>query len=215
MADPAQTLGVVLAGGENRRYGSHKALDTVGGIRIIDRVIASLREACERVVIVANEVERYRSVGLPVRSDVRPRLGSLGGIYTAVRWASEEGRSVALCAACDMPFLSGALLRELVRMAGAEVLALPASDGPRGMEPLCAAYGVGAVGAIERALARGERAVISFFPELEVRLLGRDEVARYGEPERLFLNINRPEDRARAEKRLSSERGPTTGREEA
>jgi len=198
-------LGTLLAGGENRRYGSHKAFAALGKGRIADRALEALEGATGRAVIVANDVERYRIFGRPVRPDLEPGHGALGGIHTAVRWASEEGFDAALVIACDMPFVTRSLLRALVERAGRGAATLPASTGPRGFEPLCAAYGVECDGPIAAALARGEHAVISFFPAVEVRLLAPAEVAAHGDPATLFLNINRPQERERAERLLERE----------
>ena len=192
MAPPNRLLGVILAGGANRRYGSHKALAAV-----------------QQAVIVANEPEPYRGCGAAVRPDVRPGLGVLGGILTAVRWAGEERCEAALVLGCDMPFLPTSLLKRIADEADAEGVTVPASDGRRGFEPLCAAYGTGTLGQIEAALDRGERAVISFFPHVPVHILDFDVVNRFGDPSRMFLNVNRPEDRERAERLASGGAGPT------
>lgn len=196
----ADVLGAILAGGANRRYGSPKALAVIGGERIVERAIAAMREATERVVIVANDRPTYEALGLPLRADARPGLGSLGGVYTAVRWAAEEGCAGALLAACDMPFLSSGLLRELCAAPRPDEVVAPASESRRGLEPLCAYYGVDCRAAIERAIERGDRAIISFFDEVRVRRLPPETVRRFGDSERLFWNVNTPEDRERAER---------------
>ena len=193
-------LGALLAGGQSRRYGGEpKALATVAGETIAARAIRALQAAADLVVIVANEPEIYQPLGLEVRSDLRPGLGALGGIHTAVAWAQEGGCRGALVAACDMPFLSPDLLRRLVEGSHANEVVAPASDSRRGLEPLCAYYGIACRSAIEAALERGDRHVTSFFPHVEVRTLPADVVARYGDPNLLFLNVNSPEDRERAE----------------
>jgi molybdopterin-guanine dinucleotide biosynthesis protein A len=193
------TLAVLLAGGGSTRYGSPKALAEVAGRSILERGLATLDDAAGPAVIVANDPEPYASAGREVRPDVRPGTGVLGGILTAIRWADELGRDTAVVLACDMPFVPAALLRRLARDAGAGRVSLPASDGPRGMEPLCAVYGVGCADAIIGALDRGERAIISFFSDVEVRRLPLVEVRRFGDPDRLFFNVNRPEERRRAD----------------
>ena len=202
-------LGVILAGGENRRYGSHKALDTIGGTRIIDRVIGALAAAVDDVVLVANDKDMYGSLGLPLRPDLVPGLGVLGGIVTGVAWAGERSCSAALVAACDMPFLSPALLRELAARADPGVVILPESEGPRGFEPLCAVYGVDCRAELERALDRGDRTVISALANLETRIVPRETVERCGQPDLLFLNVNRPEDRTRADAILAGSPDPS------
>jgi molybdopterin-guanine dinucleotide biosynthesis protein A len=98
-----------------------------------------------------------------------------------------------------MPFLSAQLLRELVKDAGGDEVVAPESESRRGLEPLCAWYGSGCREAIEAALERGDRHVISFFDAIPVRTLPLDDVARFGDPELMFLNVNTPEDRERAE----------------
>lgn len=203
-------LGVVLAGGRNTRYGRHKALEEVGGTRIIDRAIEAVGLAADEVVIVANDVPRYAPVGLPVRPDLRPGLGALGGIHTAVRWAEELGREAALVVAGDMPFVSASLLDDLVTDAARDAVCVPSSDGPRGVEPLCAAYGVEVAGAIERAIDRGDRAVVSFYADVPVRRI--DPIpSRHGDPALIFWNVNLPEDRDRAEDWLRDREGRPRG----
>ncbi|MGH7544598.1 MAG: molybdenum cofactor guanylyltransferase, partial [Gemmatimonadota bacterium] len=126
-------LGVVLAGGASRRYGAPKALATVAGERIADRAIRAVREAVGRVVVVANDAPTFGVLGLPMRPDARPGAGALGGMHTAVAWAEEEGFAGALVVACDMPFLSTALLEELCRLAPPDEAVVPASDSKRGL----------------------------------------------------------------------------------
>ncbi len=193
-------LGVVLAGGMNRRYdGQPKALETVGGERIIDRVLRAMRQAVGRVVLVANDAEPFRSLEIEIRPDLKPGLGALGGIHTAVAWAEDEGCSGALVAACDMPFLSADLLSRVIEESAAHDVVAPESDSRRGLEPLCAFYSTSCRTAIERALERGDRHVISFYFDTRVGTIARDEVAGFGDLDLIFLNVNSPEDRERAE----------------
>lgn len=198
-ASGADVLPVLLAGGMNSRYGSPKALETIGGRTILDRALSVLAAAAGPAVIVANDPGPYEAAGLPIRPDIRPGNGVLGGILTAVLWAAERDCESALVLACDMPFVTPELLRRLMSEAGPAAVSIAASDGPRGVEPLCAVYGVGCAGAIEAALDRGDRAIISFFADVEVRRLPLTEVSSYGDPETLFFNVNRPEERQRAE----------------
>jgi molybdopterin-guanine dinucleotide biosynthesis protein A len=195
----ARVLPVLLAGGQNSRYGSPKALEQVGGRTILERALGTLQEVAGPPVIVANDSAPYEIAGRPIRPDVRPGAGVLGGILTAVLWAAERERDAALVLACDMPFVAPGLLRRLVADAAPKAVSIAASDGPRGMEPLCAVYGVECAAAIEAALDRGDRAIISFFSDVDVRRLPLAEVRDYGDPEMLFFNVNRPEERQRAE----------------
>lgn len=215
MTDPANTLAVLLAGGQNTRYGAPKALAEIGGRTILERGLGALEAAVEdEAVIVANDPEPYRRAGRTIRPDVRPGAGVLGGILTAVTWAAEHERDAALVLACDMPFVPAPLLRRLARAASRDGVTVPESEGPRGLEPLCAAYGVGCAKAIEAALDRGERAIISFFGDVEVQELPLDEVRGFGPTDRIFFNVNRPGERRRAERLAATSRGTAEEKDE-
>lgn len=212
-------FGAVLAGGESSRYGSPKALATVGGRRIVDRVIEALRRATPDVIVSANEPELFADLGLPTYPDERPDLGPLGGIYTTLLRAREAGRPGILAVACDMPFPSVALLALLRREAFGEGdasapgdIVVPASRGPRGVEPLFAAYSTACIPAIEAALAEGDRRMIGFHERVRVHTIPLDEVAAVCVPARAFLNVNTPEDRDRAES-LARANGAEDGRD--
>jgi len=188
----------VLAGGAARRYGGlPKGLQSVGGRRVLDRVVDAVTAASgEAPVLVANDpaAPGWRR-DLRLTADPIPGAGSLGGIYAAVT----AGDGPVLCVAWDMPFVTAALLRALVDQSPGYDAFLPESDGKRGLEPLCAVYGPGCRSPIERAVARGDRRAIAFHPDVRVGTLPIDRVRACGDPDVLFFNINTPEDLARAE----------------
>jgi len=198
--NPHTPFGAILAGGRNVRYGAPKALATVGGARIIDRVVHALRTVTPDLILIANDADEYASVGLPMRPDARPGLGALGGIYTALLWAREAGRPGIVAVACDMPFLDTRLLARLAEGAARNAdVAVPESAGPRGVEPLCAYYSTRCIAAIEARLERGDVQVIGFYDDVAVERIPLDEVCTYGDPQVLFLNVNTREERERAE----------------
>ena len=196
-------LGALLAGGRSRRFGSNKAFARVGGLELVHRAAGSLAPVTGTVVLIADDAGSYSDEGFEIRPDRVPGVGALGGIATAVAWAREEELRGAVVLACDMPFVPTALLAELARRLREDNAVLPASSGPRGLEPLCAAYGVECLGAIDAAIARGDRPVISFLPDIQVELLEAGDVATFGDPETMFFNVNRPVDRTRAEQLLA------------
>jgi molybdopterin-guanine dinucleotide biosynthesis protein A len=188
----------VLAGGQATRYaGTPKGLLEVGGVRIIDRVVDALTAATGSVpALVANapDAARWRP-GLAVFPDVAPGLGALGGILTAV-----ETLGATVCVAWDMPFVPAALLRDLADgLAYADAVIPENSGSPRGVEPLCAAYGPACGPAIRVALARGDQRAIGFHADVRVTRLPTAQVLMYGDPDVLFFNVNTAEDLQHAE----------------
>lgn len=193
-------LGAIQAGGRSTRYGAPKALAEVQGRRLVDRVHDVLAPVVSAVVLIANDPVISSAVLLPSRADVRTDAGPLGGILTALLWARELGHEGALVVACDMPFVTTALFSMILdAREGADVV-VPESAGPRGVEPLCAYYGVSCIDAIERSLDAGDLRVVGFHDHVRVRRLTRDEIAGIGDADRLFMNVNTLAERAEAER---------------
>ncbi|HEU4570462.1 MAG TPA: molybdenum cofactor guanylyltransferase [Gemmatimonadales bacterium] len=191
--------GVILAGGGATRFeGRPKGLERVGGVRILDRLVATFTEALgEAPLLIANapEAEGWRP-GLEVHRDVRPGAGALGGLLSALTAAGGRGVVVA---AWDMPFVPAGLLRELAEGLGRHDACLPESEGRRGLEPMLAAYGPGCLAPIAAALDRGDRRAVAFHDAVRVGILPLERVRRYGDPARLFFNVNTADDLAAAE----------------
>lgn len=128
-------------------------------------------------------------------SDARPGFGSLGGIYTAV----VESPAPVVCVAWDMPFVSESLIRSLAQGLERYDAMLPQSDGRRGVEPLCAAYGPACRDAIASSLEAGDLRAIGFHHRIRVGILSLEEVRTFADPSLLFFNVNTADDLAKAD----------------
>lgn len=203
----APVLGVILAGGGSTRYGAPKALATIGGDRLVDRVQRALAEAVDEIIVSANDPALAGAIGLPWYPDELVGAGGLGGIHAALGVAATRGARAILAVACDMPFLAPSLLVRLATPADADVV-IPESGGRRGIEPLCACYGLACRPAIEAAVARGDRRMIAFHGAVRVRRIPLADVRLHGDPTRLFMNVNTPEEAAAAERLLAGHARP-------
>lgn len=177
--------------------GAPKGLMEVHGQRIIDRLVDAFVEALgELPLLVANapEAAGWRP-DLRTVADRRKGFGTLGGLYTAVL----EAPAPVVCVAWDMPFVPAALIRELAGALKGYDACLPASGGRRGVEPLCAAYGPATGPAMAAAMERGDLRAIAFHEAVRVRVLPEPDLARFGDPARLFFNVNTAADLVRAD----------------
>ncbi len=193
-------LGVVMAGGRNTRFGDIKAFAQVGGARIIDHVIIALAAVSDEVVLSANDPDTYAATGLPMRGDVLPDLGALGGIHTALTWAKERGDDGIVIAACDMPFPSIPLLESIRALSSDHDAVLPESDSRRGVEPLFGYYSMKCLPAVEAAIARDDRRMIGFHGDIDLHTIPLDDVRTFGDPNVLFMNVNTREELEQAER---------------
>jgi molybdopterin-guanine dinucleotide biosynthesis protein A len=112
------TLGLVLAGGLARRMGGgDKARITIGGVSILQRVLACLTPQCSRVIINANgDPARFADSGLPVVADSVPDFaGPLAGILAGLDWAAANAPNIEWLVSVpgDCPFLPKDLVTRL------------------------------------------------------------------------------------------------------
>lgn len=192
-------VGVILAGGGATRFGGQpKGLQVVDGARIIDRVADALRDATDELLLVANDSDAASWLaGVRTAGDVRTGVGALGGLHAALAHAAG---SAVLVVAWDMPYVVPGLLRVLRALgeAGADAAVAESETSGRGVEPLCAWYGPACLAAIERRLDADDRRVVGFFEDVRVARLAAADVARWGDPARIFWNVNSPADLANA-----------------
>ena len=112
-------------------------------------------------------------------------MGAFGGVYTALLRA-ETGRVFVV--ACDMPWLSTDLVRYMASLSAAYDVTMPQVRGE--FEPLHAVYAKTCTVHIEKNMLAGQRRIISFFGDVSVRTVTDDEIRRFGDPDRIFSNIN-------------------------
>ncbi len=181
-----EPVGVVLAGGSSRRMGRDKTLLAAGGESLPERTARRLAAVCAEVAVA----DRGRGLlpGLPSLAD-GPGRGPAAGILGAAE--AYPGRRL-LVLACDLPRVPERLLAALARSPEADWVV------PRwreGVEPLCALYGPAALAALSRRVERGLFALHRLAEEdLAVRILEESELAPFGDPQEIFLNLNAPED---------------------
>ena len=114
-ASPDGVTGVLLAGGNSSRMGRNKALMTLAGRRLVDRVLAVLSSVLDDLLMVTGSPELYADLGVRMVPDVVAGKGALGGIHSALHHAAAPH---CLVVACDMPFLNAEFLRYIADQRG-------------------------------------------------------------------------------------------------
>ncbi len=204
-------LGCVLAGGRSARFGASKARARLEGRGLAAWSRDALARVLTRVVLVGGDAELARELGVEDRPDREPGQGPLGGLATALHWARDEERAGVLVLACDLPLVPAGLLRGLLERWDGRHAIVPESRGPLGLEPLCAAYPVALLGVVDESLESGRRSMAELVRVIPLDVVPLASFANLGEPEELFLNVNRPEDLERARQVVAGEEGSHDG----
>jgi molybdopterin-guanine dinucleotide biosynthesis protein A len=129
--------GIFVGGAGARMGGAAKGLlEAPEGGTLLARWKARLAEAGIEAILVGRHPAYVgaAAAGLPAIEDDPPGIGPLGGLVALLRRA---GSGPALAFACDMPFVSAALIERLAAAREAPIVA-PRRAGR--WEPLCARY---------------------------------------------------------------------------
>ena len=187
----ADILGVILAGGQSRRYGEDKALAPLGGSRLIEHV---LTRAAPQVGAMAVSGRGY-GLGIPVISDAFVSEGPLSGVISALDWAKANGFSAIATFSCDAPFFPQDLVAKFLARAKRELCSYARSGS--GRHPVFALWRTQASGELHQLYADGVRAL----REAQDRLYGQEVFFAGGAaPDGdMFFNINRQADQVLAQ----------------
>ena len=194
------TLGLVLAGGLARRMGGgDKARITIGGVTILQRVLACLKPQCTGLVINANgDPARFADTKLPVVSDNVPDFaGPLAGILAGLDWTALHMPECEWLASVpgDCPFLPNDLVTRLHAARAAAGAPLGCARSGEWRHPVIGLWPLALREDLRRALvAEGLRKI-----EIWTARHGVAIASWPAEPVDPFFNVNTPEDAAQAQ----------------
>ncbi len=184
---------VVLVGGEARRAnGQEKYFFTYRGRTFIERLVDSLQEVVDEIILVARNPEqckRFRKIeGIRCITDIREGIGPIGGLHAGSVAARGE---LIFVTACDMPCINPKVISYLFDSIDNYDAAIPAWN-PDMLEPLHAVYRRQAlISYLENHESLSLRAMIM---NLSARFVPVNELKNI-DPELLtFTNINKLED---------------------
>lgn len=188
--------GVILAGGLNKRFdGQNKAFLRIGGKRIVDRLLAVYRRLFEQIVLVTNDPAAYMDVDALIVTDHYSVRSSLNGLHAGLFAAVHEH---AFFAACDTPFIKGALIQRLLDTDTRKAdIVIPSTSA--GYEPMFAVYKKTCLPAMAWQLERDRLKIQGLFRKVRVKTVEEADLRKVDSELVSFFNVNTPADLLRAE----------------
>jgi len=183
--------GVILAGGASKRLGGIiKSNIVISGEKIITRIINSISDIFDDIIIVTYNPSEFREfTSCRIIGDHYLNAGPLGGIHAAMKSSANDAIFVF---AGDMPFLSKEIITEQINQFSSKEcdILIPVIGGFT--EPLHSIYRVTLLNEMERYITGGKnRSVRDFIKLMNVRYMPIHESE---ENKRAFTNINSRED---------------------
>lgn len=168
-------MGLILAGGQSRRFGSDKAMHRVGGRPMIEHVIDAVHPfVAEILVSVQSRDDAPEGVADDIVEDHFPGCGPLAGIHAGLMASSSPWMLVA---ACDMPHLTSADLETIVASTVDAESAVVAVGGDGMRHPLCACYHRSLLPLVEGRLSSGNYSVQGLLEEIRVQYVRLSDFA--------------------------------------
>ncbi|HZH58450.1 MAG TPA: molybdenum cofactor guanylyltransferase [Metabacillus sp.] len=187
-----QIIGVLLAGGESRRFGQPKAFAEYSGKFFWQHSMQALKETTERQLIISHQnlLKRFKEeTGQIVLTD-DPKFkgdGPMAGIYTAMKYEMSEWYMIL---SCDIPLISAELVHRLQTFITSDKkIIIPNIEGK--LHPLVGVYHYSVYPLIERQLENKERKMMTLLNQVEVCYVTEKELQT---DSKIFSNINSPND---------------------
>lgn len=186
MADQALSV-IVLAGGHSRRLGHDKALLPWRGRTLIEHLVGRLQKFSDDVLVVTGTQRRYQELlHVPIFADELKDAGPLGGLYTGLKHARYE---YSLAVACDMPFVSRAVIELLKSALDSSVRAVvPSVEDHR--VPTLAIYHEDCLFIIEKLHQQGRFSLQALLDSVPIKVISEEQLRAVDPTLRSFVNIN-------------------------
>ena len=154
MGRPRDASALVLCGGRSSRFGSDKALATLGGRTLLEHVVLAAQERFAQVAVVAKDASIYaaHASGAALIDDGSPAQTPLAGLVAGLQWSPAD---LVFAVGVDMPFaFDDALLAALFAAIEGRAAAVPELRGT--LQPLCGLWRRSAALEAARKLLGGE-----------------------------------------------------------
>ena len=184
---------VILVGGEARRAnGQEKYFFVYEGRTFIERLIGTLEQVVEEIILVAKDPEqckRFRHFdNVRCITDIRPGIGPIGGLHAGTLAAHGDTLFVS---ACDMPCIDARVVRYLFDVIGNADAGIPTWNYEM-IEPLHAVYRRSVLLAyLEDHESYSLRPMIR---SINTRYVSVEELRQFDPTLKTFTNINKLED---------------------
>jgi molybdopterin-guanine dinucleotide biosynthesis protein A len=190
-------LGVVLAGGQSKRFGEDKSQVRLGDKILIDFILSEIIDVFNEILIISNnDIKFLNSKKVTKIEDYKKDLGPLGGVLTAMKWIKENNKNYKWISTfpSDTPFFKKKNLQDFIKNINykdSKLFFIKSNDKRHNI------FGLWSVELLERleddVMKKGERKVEVWANNVGVKTINME--FKNNDP---FFNINTKEDLEKA-----------------
>ena len=190
-------LGVVLAGGQSKRFGQDKSQVRLGDKILIDYILSEILDVFNEILIISNnDIKFLNSKKVTKIEDYKKDLGPLGGVLTAMKWIKENNKNYKWISTfpSDTPFFKKKNLQDFIKNINykdSKLFFIKSNDKRHNI------FGLWSLDLLERleddVIKKGERKVEVWANNVGVKTINME--FKNNDP---FFNINTKEDLEKA-----------------
>jgi len=189
---------ILLAGGQNKRMNQFPKWNLMMDEEsMLQRSIRHLQNYSEEIIIVSGgdyqfSLEDYDSASVRVVYDPTSFLGPLNGIRTGLKESRQHYHFVV---AADMPFFSVEFAKYMVEQSKLNKVDLVIPQWNGKYQPLHGIYTPSLIDSMTQDLNENKYSLVKWIREQGNKLIIDEQVvANYNHNQRMFFNMNHPED---------------------
>ena len=196
-------LGVVLAGGQSKRFGQDKSQVRLGDKILIDYILSEILDTFNEILIISNNhIKFLNSKKVTKIEDYKKDLGPLGGVLTAMKWIKENNKNYKWISTfpSDTPFFKKKNLQDFIKNINykdSKLFFIKSNDKRHNI------FGLWSVELLERleddVMKKGERKVEVWANNVGVKTINME--FKNNDP---FFNINTKEDLEKAKELIKN-----------
>ncbi len=181
----------ILSGGKSLRLqGKQKALLNIRGEKIIEKQIDVLSCLFKEIFVVSNNF--FLPIPYKVVNDIYNSSGPLAGIHSALTHSKADAVFIL---SCDMPFISAEFISELILEYNNCSCDAIVPEHKKGIEPLHAIYSQSIKDKAKDVLQSDDKRIRNIYHGMNVFFY---KIRDIYSAEKIFFNINSPEDLEKA-----------------
>ena len=191
---------IILSGGKSLRMGATKSFLKIGDKTIIERLRDLLQSLFKDVILITNEPDDYKFLGLPIYEDIFRHRGPLAGIHSGLKHSKTNLNFII---SCDLPFMTKEIINYLIDYKTDKLITVAKADGF--IQQLAGKYSKECLSPSEKILKEVENNenrdvvqkkrkcnVLSLIDTVGAEIIPAESLPFYKED--LYFNMNRIED---------------------
>jgi len=191
---------IILSGGKSLRMGTNKSLLKIGDKTIIERLRDLLQSMFKDVILITNDPDDYKFLGLPIYEDIFRHRGPLAGIHSGLKHSKTN---INFIISCDLPFMKKEMINYLIEYKTDKLITVAKADGF--IQQLAGKYSKECLSPSEEILKEGVNNenrddvqkkrkcnVLNLIDTVGAEIIPAESLPFY--KEELYFNMNRTED---------------------